>query len=351
MSVTTDRIPADRLVAFVARVLGAVGVPPEEAAEVARTMVEADLLGYDTHGVFRLKQYVDRLRAGGTLAASRPVILQETAATALVDGQNGMGHLAMNFAVALAMSKARDTGVGWVGLRGSNHAGPAALYVRPQAKAGMIGMVGAVGSANHMPAWNGMDLLLGTNPLAISAPGGSGAPFVLDMATTVAAMGKIKTLAQRGEPMPEGWMIDRNGDAMTDPAQRDNGFLLPVGGPKGYGLALAIGLLAGAVNGAALGSNVVNFTADKETPTNTGQFVMALDVRAFGSVETFGHSVDRVFDELIGSTALPGTDGPRIPGANREAIRLRNITEGIALAAALRGKLEDLAHEVDVTGL
>ena len=213
-------------------------------------MVEADLLGYDTHGVFRLRQYVNRLRDGGCNPAPRVRVVRETAATALVDGDNGLGHLAMTRARDLAMEKARAAGIGWVGVRGGNHAGPAALYVRPQAAARMIGLAGAVGSANHVAPFGGTDILLGTNPIAVAAPGGDD-PFVLDMATTVAAVGKIKLLAQRGEPMPEGWMVGRDGKPLTDPARRDEGFLLPIGGAKGYGLGLAIGLLAGVLNGAA----------------------------------------------------------------------------------------------------
>ena len=136
-------------------------------------MVEADLLGYDTHGLFRLRQYVNRLRDGGCNPVAAPRVLRETAATALVDGDNGLGHLAMAMARDLAMAKARTAGIGWVGVRGGNHAGPAALYVRPQAAAGMIGICAAVGSANHVAPYGGTDLLLGTNPIAIATPGGA----------------------------------------------------------------------------------------------------------------------------------------------------------------------------------
>ena len=182
----------------------------------------------------------------------------------------------------LAIEKARSAGIGWVGVRRGNHAGPLALYVRPQAEAGMLGMAAAVGSANHVPPYGGTDLLLGTNPIAFSAPAAGPDPFVFDMATTVAAMGKIKILLQQGQPMPEGWMVGRDGQPLTDPARKSEGFLLPIGGPKGFGLSVAIGLMAGVLNGAAFGSDVVDFTSDTTSPTNTGQFVMALDPAAFG---------------------------------------------------------------------
>ena len=134
-------------------------------------------------------------------------VAHQTAATAVIDGDDGLGHLAMAAARDLAMKKAHDdAGIGWVGVRRGNHAGPLALYVRPQAEAGLLGIAAAVGSANHVPPYGGTDLLLGTNPIAVSAPADGADPFVFDIATTVAAMGKIKTLLQQGEPMPEGRM-------------------------------------------------------------------------------------------------------------------------------------------------
>ena len=348
---TTDRIPADQLVAFVTGVLRALGVPASDAARVAAAMVEADALGYDTHGTFRLRQYADRLKAGGFNPAASPRILRETAATAVIDGDNGLGHLAMFAAMDLASAKAREAGIGWVGVRGSNHAGPAALYVRPLADRGLIGIAAAVGSANHMPPWGGAENLLGTNPLAVAFPYGEADHFVLDMATTVAAMGKIKTLAQRGEPMPEGWMIGRDGKPLTDPARRDEGFLLPIGGPKGYGLSLAIGLLAGALNGAAFGSDVVDFTKDRTSPTNTGQFVAALDPAAFGDPASIAHAADKALAEMRAATPLPGVGTVRVPGDGKAALRARNMSEGIPLHPALRRDLDALAVEIGLPPL
>jgi LDH2 family malate/lactate/ureidoglycolate dehydrogenase len=344
-------VPAAALSDFVGRVLAALGVPERDAAAVAGLMVEADLLGYDTHGVFRLRQYVGRLKGGGTNPAARPRVLRETAATALVDGDNGLGHLAMTLACDLAMAKARTAGIGWVGVRGSNHAGPAALYVRPQAAAGMVGLCAAVGSANHVAPWGGSDLLLGTNPLAVAAPSGGDDPFVLDMATTVAAAGKIKTLLQRGGTMPEGWMVGRDGKPLTDPARHKEGFLLPVGGPKGYGLAVALGLLAGVLNGAAFGADVVDFTADTTTPTNTGQFVAAIDIAAFGDPADFAAAAARAFDAFRASPPLPGFDPVRVPGEGRGARRAHHLHHGVPLAAALRRDLDSIAAELCITPL
>lgn len=339
-------IPAGALRDFTARALGALGVPAADAAAVAGLMVEADLLGYDTHGLFRLRQYVNRLKGGGTNPAAHPRVIRETAATALVDGDNGLGHLAMRMATDLAMDKARARGIGWVGVRGNNHAGPAALYVRPQAAAGMVGICAAVGSANHVAPWGGTDLLLGTNPIAIAAPSGGDDPFVLDMATTVAAVGKIKTLIQRGQMMPEGWMVGRDGQPLTDPARHKEGFLLPIGGPKGYGLSVAIGLLAGVLNGAAFGADVVDFSADTTSPTNTGQFVAAIDIAAFGDPAAFAATAARVFADLRASDPLPGHDPVRIPGDGREAARAARLAAGIALHPGLKSELDGIAAEL-----
>lgn len=345
------RIPEPELVAFVGRVFEALHVPPHDARIAADLIVQADALGLETHGLFRLRQYVNRLRDGGCKANARPTVVSETLATALVDGDNGLGHLTMRFACDIAMAKAQTAGIGWVGVRAGNHAGPAALYVRPQATRGMIGLCAAVGSANHVAPFGGADLLLGTNPIAVAAPSGGSDPFVLDMATTVAAMGKIKTLAQRGETMPEGWMVGRDGRPMTDPAKRDEGFLLPIGGAKGYGLSIAVGLLAGILNGASFGSNVVDFTKDTATATNTGQFVAAINIAAFGELAVFEAGCRSVFAEFKASTPLPGHDPVRIPGEGRHDLLAESQRDGVPVHPTLRAELDRIASEFGVAPL
>jgi len=336
---------------FLASAFTALGVPQEDALTVSGLMVEADLLGYDTHGSFRLRQYVNRLRDGGNNPAPNVRIAKEMGATAIVDGDNGLGHLAMKRAAEVAIEKAAEQGVGWVGVRKGNHAGPASLYVNMIARADMIGIVGAVGSANHVAPFGGLELLLGTNPLAIAIPAGTAPAFVLDMATTTAAAGKIKVLAQRGEPMPEGWMVDREGNPLTDPARQGEGLLLPIGGAKGYGLAMAIGLLAGTLNGAAFGRDVVNFTKETATPTNTGQFIAAISIAAFGDVEVFKASADRIFAEMRNSDALPGHGPIRIPGQERGNTRAERTANGIPLHANLVQVLTDIAGELSIPEL
>ena len=326
----------------------ALGVPEADAQTVSGLMVEADLRGYGTHGSFRLRQYVNRLRDGGYNPVARPSLAVDHGAIGLIDGDNGLGHLAAQRAMSTAIDKARAHGIGWVGVRAGNHAGPAAIYVTQAVEHDMIGLCAAVGSANHVPPYGGSDLLLGTNPIAVAVPAGDSPTFILDMATTVAAAGKIKTLAQRGEQMPEGWMVGRDGKPLTDPTKQSEGFLLPIGGAKGYGLAMAIGLLAGVLNGAAFGANVVEFSKDTTSPTNTGQFYAAISVAAFGGVDAFKAAADAVFDEMRASQPLPGHDRVRIPGEGRDQLRAERAAHGIPLNPALVSALAEIAAELDI---
>ena len=253
------RFAASVLEAFIADAMVAVGLPAADAAAVGRLMTEADLTGADAHGIFRLPQYVRRIRAGGVNVAPRISVERTAAATALVDGDNGMGHLVVSRAAETAIELARDAGVAWVGVRRSNHAGTAGLYAAMPVPHGMIGLYAAVANANHMAVWGGSELLLGTNPLGIAVPSGAG-PVVLDMATTVVSYGTVKKYALAGRDMPEGWLIDtQTGGTLTDPKRSAEGLLLPIGGYKGAGLAIMLGLLGGVLNGAAFGRDVIDF--------------------------------------------------------------------------------------------
>src|SRR5438874_2125457 len=308
MNEASARVGVDRLRGFIRAALCRLGMPDDDATAVAALMAEADLQGSDGHGIIRLPQYARRIRAGGINLHPAIRVLQERPGMALIDGDNGMGHLVMTRAAELAIDKARSAGVAWVGTRICNHAGPASLYARKPLASDMIGMNFAVGNANHLPPWGGLDMLLSTNPIAVAVPAGRHTPIVLDMATTVAAYGKVKAKAQRGETMPEGWMIDRQGKPLTDPRRADEGFLLPIGGYKGYGLALIVGLLAGTLNGAAMGKDVVDFNHDDASATNTGQAIVAIDVAAFGDLQAFKDRVDNLIDELRTSRRMPNVD-------------------------------------------
>lgn len=345
------RVTQADLSAFLERSLAAAGLRAEDAKTVADLMAEADGLGADGHGVIRLPNAVKRIKAGGVNTHPNIRIARERGAMALVDGDNAMGHLVMQRAAEVAIAKAKEHGVAWAGAYLSNHAGPAMLYARMPLAHDMIGIYAAVGSANHLPPWGGTEMLLSTNPIAIGVPSGSRPPIVLDMATTMAAYGKVKTLAMRGEMMPEGWMIDREGKPLTDPKRASEGFLLPIGGPKGYGLALMIGILAGTLNGAAFGRDVVDFNADATATTNTGQFIIAVDIAAFGDVAAFKAKIDKVWEEMKSSPTLPGVDEIRLPGERTERERVERAKNGIPIHPELDKALAKVASELGVEPL
>jgi LDH2 family malate/lactate/ureidoglycolate dehydrogenase len=215
----------------------------------------------------------------------------------------------------------------------------------------MIGMYFAVGNANHLPPWGGIEMLLSTNPIAVAIPARHEPPIVLDMATTVAAYGKVKAKAQKGETMPEGWMIDREGKPLTDPKRAGEGFLMPIGGYKGYGLALIVGLLAGTLNGAAMGKEVIDFNVDQNTPTNTGQAIMAIDISAFGDVSAFKQRVDVLIRDMRNSPRMPDVERIWLPGEQSHERRIAYARDGVPLAPALLKNLQALAEELNIEPL
>ena len=351
MSHELTRVPAERLAAFATRAFTAAGLPADDAQTLASLMVEADLRGSDTHGVIRLPLYVRRIRAGGINAKPNMRVVSDRPSAALIDGDNGMGHLVMRRAAELAIDKARATGIGWVGARMSNHAGPAALYVTMPLKHDMIGLYFAVGSSNHLPPWGGSESLLGTNPMAVAVPAEHEPPIVLDMSPTVAAYGKVRLKAQRGEQMPAGWMIDRDGKPLTDPKRADEGHLRPIGDYKGSGLSLIIGLLAGALNRAAVGRDVIDFVKEAGKPTNTGQAIAALSIEAFLPAHEFKRAVDRLIRDIRDSPRLPGVERIWLPGEQSHTKLLDRRVHGVPVPKMLRESLDTVARDLNVEPL
>jgi L-2-hydroxycarboxylate dehydrogenase (NAD+) len=344
-----------RLKSFIQEAMMKLGLPEADAATVAALMAEADLQGSDGHGVSRLPQYARRIKAGGFNVRPNIHVVREQVSTALLNGDNGMGHLVMKRAAEMAIEKARTTGIAWVSSQFSNHAGPASLYASMPLAHDMIGLYFAVGNANHLPPWGGLEMLLSTNPIAAAIPAGDEQPIILDMATTVAAYGKVKTKALRGETMPEGWMIDREGKPLTDPKRADEGMLLPLGGMeagyKGYGLAMIIGLLAGTLGGAAMGKEVIDFNHDDSSVTNTGQAVAAINIAAFGDVAVFKASVDTLVRDFRNSNRMPGVDRIFVPGERSHETRVKRARAGIPVAPALMRGLDQVAAELGIAKL
>jgi LDH2 family malate/lactate/ureidoglycolate dehydrogenase len=348
---TTQVISAELLRGFVADVFVAHGVSDTDAKTIGEMMVAADLHGSDAHGLFRLHRYIDRLKAGGFNLTPNISVDKRKGGIARINGDDAIGHLVVKACVDEAISLAREHGVSWVGCHHSNHAGAAGVWAMRPVAEDMICIYMAVGSANHMAPWGGVDLLLSTNPIAIGIPGGEGGPVLLDMATTNVAYGKIKMAAAQGRSIPEGWMIDAEGAPLTDPTKSANGSLLPIGDAKGYGLALMIGLLAGTLNTAAMGKDLIDFNADDATSTNTGQAVLVIDLKALGDPEAFKRQIDRIRDELVGSTLRPGFDSIRLPGDRATRLRVERETNGIPCPPNVLATLHKVAMEAGIAPL
>jgi len=336
---------------FISRALQAEKVPASDANIIASLMVQSDLVGADGHGIFRLPAYLKRIRAGGVNLHPNIHIEREQGATALINGDNALGHLVMNRAVDLAIEKVKQHSVCWIGSHYGNHSGAASVYVRKLAEQGYIGIYMAVGNANHMAPWGGIDLLLSTNPIAIAVPAGDGPMVLLDIATTVAAYGKVKVAAQKGESIPDDWMIDRQGKPITDPTKSAEGSLLPIGGYKGYGLAVMIGLLAGALNNAAVGKGTIDFNAHHDLVTNTGQTIIAVDPSAFGNTEEFINRVIALVNDLKNSSTLPGVKEIRVPGEGAAKTSAERIKNGIPVSPELLEALNACALECGIPAL
>lgn len=338
------RWSSEVLVGFAADALAAVGVPGAAAATTARRLVEADARGRTGHGLIRLPSYVDRIRAGGLDPRAEVTRHHETPVSALVDGGNGLGHVVATAATELAIAKAGEYGMAWVGTVRSNHAGAAGLYVEMAARRGLVGLYLAVANSNGMPPWGGAVPLLGTNPIAIAVPT-KAHPFVLDIASTVASHGTIAVAARAGGPLPEGWLVDAAGRPVTDPARVAEGLLVPIGGHKGSGLTTAIGLLAGVLNGAAFGAEVIDHHADLETPTNTGQALLVLRPDLFRPREVVIAELTRHLDALRAS-GRPDGRPVRLPGDEAARRLAESERLGVELADDVAADLDALARDL-----
>jgi len=295
---------------------------------------------------------VRRLKGGGVNARPDIRVERTAPATAIVDGDNGMGHLVMARAADTAVTLARETGFAWVGARRSNHAGAAGVYAALPLAHDMVGIYSVVASANHMAVWGGIDTLLGTNPIAFAIPAGEEAPVVLDIATTVVSYGTVKNYRLQGKEMPEGWMVSKkDGLPLTDPARSAEGLLAPIGTYKGSGLALVLGLLAGPLNGAAFGRDVFDFNDNDVDACNTGHFIIALDIARFTPLATFRAEMDRHLRDLRSSRPLPGVDAVRLPGQERRTRREDRLKNGVPMLPALIAQIDVLARDLGVKAL
>ena len=277
-------LSADALSDLARAALRSFGLGEADAAQAARVLVLAEMFGLRTHGVARILEYGERLSVGGV--ASAPQIRVERVAPALarVDGANGVGPLVGMTALEAAMEGAREQGVGVAFARGGNHFGPVAPYNFLAAEAGFASIIGSNATTTIAP-WGGKDARLGNSPVGFGVPNPGGRPIILDMAISVAARAKIRRVAEQGAPIPEGWPTDADGRPTTDAAAALGGFLLPIGGHKGYGLALIVDLFAGLLSGAAYLTHVKSWQDNPDEPQNLGHFFILIDAARLGTAD------------------------------------------------------------------
>jgi LDH2 family malate/lactate/ureidoglycolate dehydrogenase len=332
-------IPAAELEDLAAAALHASGLPAEGSADVARVLVLADLFGIHTHGVARVSQYVERARLGGIDLAAEVETEQVAPAVARVDGRNGIGPLVGMHARRAATAGARSAGIGAAFARGSNHFGPVMPYLFLAAQDGFAAFVASNATTTIAP-WGGREARLGNNPLGLGVPNPGGDPILLDVAMSVVARAKIRAADRAGEAIPDTWATDRDGVPTTDPRAALDGFLLPVGGHKGYGLALMVDLFAGVLSGAGYLTRISSWSEDPERPQDLGHVFVLIDAARLLGDGALGERVED-FAAILHGTPPADPDVPvQVPGERELAAYRAGLRAGIDLpgddVAALR---------------
>lgn len=345
---TTGLVSEAELMALATEALVGLGLARRDAADAGRVLVLAEMSGVATHGVSRIESYGERLGIGGI--NPRPDIVLEHVAPAIVrvDGNNGVGPLVGMRALEAAMEAAATNGVGLALARGSNHFGPVSPYSRIATEAGFASLIGSNATTTIAP-WGGSEARLGNSPCGFGFPNPGGEPVILDMAISVAARAKIRDAAKAGQQIPGTWATDRSGRPTTDPNEALNGFLLPIGGHKGYGLALVVDLLAGLLSGAAYLTHVRSWVDSPESPQNLGHYFLLIDTKRLGTAGWLSGRMND-FVGILHSTPLADPDAPvLVPGEieNRNLARARR--EGIRVDPSLLARLKALADRIALT--
>jgi LDH2 family malate/lactate/ureidoglycolate dehydrogenase len=333
MTMTEITIPEPELINLAARALARGGMRPPEAALTAKVLVLADMFGVRTHGISRVAQYLDRVRLGGIDARAEVQVARMAPGLSMVDGRNGIGPLVGMKALEAAMQSAREVGIGAAFARGSNHFGPILPYAYLAAREGFASIIASNATTTIAP-WGGKDTRVGNNPMGIGMPNPGGDPIILDIALSVAARAKIRKLLQQGQPMPEGWAADADGRPTTDPAKGLEGFLLPVGGHKGYGLAVMVDLLAGLLSGAAYLTHVQAWDKNPEAAQNLGHVFILIDTAKLHAADWMRERMAD-FGAILRSTPAADPAQPVMaPGDREMALHAKASREGVSVAAA-----------------
>jgi len=338
----TVLVPEAVLQQLATRALESFGLAAEDAAAAAQILVLGDLFGVHTHGVSRIESYGERLTLGGI--KSRPEICVERVAPAIarVDGDNGVGPLVGFRALQTAMELARESGVGIAFARGSNHFGPVGPYSYLAAEAGFASIIGSNSTTTIAPT-GGRDARLGNSPVGFGVPNPGGPPIILDMAISVVARAKIRAALTRGEAIPDTWATDKEGHRTTDPKAALDGFLLPIGGHKGYGMALIVDLFAGLLSGAAYLTHVKSWVDAPEEPQNLGHFFILIDAGTLGPASWLAERMND-FAAILHATPPADPAVPvRVPGEIELDKMARQRREGIAIDGAVLAMLERYA--------
>jgi LDH2 family malate/lactate/ureidoglycolate dehydrogenase len=339
------RVSAEALSDLCAAIFVAAGLPEAAALLAAAAISEADLRGVPSHGVRLVPEYVARLRAGGLNPRPHLRVVRESAGTALLDGDHGLGHVVACRAMDLAIEKARACGIGSCAAFNSNHFGLAAFYALRAREQGMIGLA-TTNSVPVMPPPGGAAGRVGNTATAYALPTHDEPPIVLDIAMSMAARSKIQLYAAEGRPIPGDWALDQAGRPTTDAHAAAAGWLLPAGGHKGFGLALLWDALAGALSGARFGTAVQRPLAHEHT--EIGHFMLVLDVRAFAPLEDFEQRIDRVVRDIRATPLRPGVAGVHAPGEASAARRAEQLAHGVVLPAAVVQALNAEAAQLGV---
>lgn len=343
----TIAVGFDKLEALVRDIFVRAGVPARNARILAESLVQADLRGVDSHGAVRTGIYVQRLEAGMIDPLAEPAPVMDHGASALVDGRNNFGAVAGMRALEIAMEKARTHGASFVGVRHSNHFGTCAYYVL-KAIRDNFALIVLSNASQTMPPTGGVRPFIGTNPLAMGVPSGRELPFVFDMATSVVARGKIIVAAQKGESIPLGWAIDKEGRPTTDAEKALDGSVLPIGGAKGYGISMMIDILSGVLTGAGFGKYVNNMYENWEEPQNVGHTFICVDIGRFMPIEQFKERMDRYIRDIKAEPRAEGVDEIWIPGEIEFRLTRERSAHGIPLSAKLVAELRVLAEKYGV---
>lgn len=332
---------------FASAVLQGNGLSLEDAAKVADCLVAADLRGVDTHGINRLPSYMMRARKGLTDPKAQPIVTRLTPVVAQVDGKNAFGAIPSEMGMAKAIDMARTFGIGMVSIKHSNHFGMSAWLCQQAIDAGMLSLV-FTNSSPALPAWGGREKLLGVSPIACGAPGEH--PFILDMAPSVAARGKIYKAKRRGEKIPHDWALDSQGRFTDDPSAALEGVMLPMGGPKGSALAVMMDVFSGVLSGSAFAGHVTG-PYDFSKPADVGHFLVAIKPDLFLSTEDFRSRLEYLYQRVVGSEKMAGVDRIYFPGEIEQINRKEREANGIPFVQAEIDSLNEEARAVGAPDL